>query len=113
MKWNRYWPRIFGLNVCGIFCNFFFRKIERKGLCWICVAFKTGGLVSVVSEERFLALLDSVSRGHGMGLLSVVRRPSVLPSVRGAIFSEPNARISFKFWLWLPLGHTPRRFFHF
>ncbi len=28
----------------------------------------------------FLALLDSVSRGHGMGLLSVVR-PSVCPSV--------------------------------
>ena len=55
-----------------------------------------------------------------MGLLSVVRpsirpsvRPSVCPAVRGAIFSEPNARISFKLWLLLPLGNTPRRFFHF
>ncbi len=50
----------------------------------------------------FLALLDSVSRGHGMGFLSVVRpssvRPSVRrPSVRVAIISELNARISFKF----------------
>ncbi len=27
--------------------------------------------------DEFLALLDSVSRAHGVGLLSVVRRPSV------------------------------------
>ncbi len=32
-----------------------------------------------------------------------VRRPSV---VHGAIISEPNARISFKFRLLLPLGHA-------
>ncbi len=32
--------------------------------------------------DWFLALLDSVSRGHGMGFLSIVRRlPSVRPSV--------------------------------
>ncbi len=31
--------------------------------------------------SHFLALLDYVSRAHGMGLLSVVRRPSVRPSV--------------------------------
>ncbi len=48
-----------------------------------------------------------------MGLLSVVRRPSVRPSVRGTIFFEPNARSSFKSWLLLPLVHTPRLFFHF
>ncbi len=36
-----------------------------------------------------------------------VRRPSVRPSsVRVAIISEVNARISFKFYLWLPLDHT-------
>ncbi len=39
--------------------------------------------------------------------LSVVCRPSsVRPSVRVAIISEPNARISFKFWLLLPLDHA-------
>ncbi len=36
-----------------------------------------------------------------------------LSSVRVAIISEPNARISFKFWLLLPLSHTPGRFFIF
>ena len=41
--------------------------------------------------------------------LSVVR-PS---SVRVAIISEPNARISFKFWLWFPLGHMLGLFFYF
>ncbi len=30
MKYGRYWPRIFGLNACSIFHNFFFRKIQRK-----------------------------------------------------------------------------------
>ena len=45
-----------------------------------------------------------------MGLLSVVRRPS---SVRVAIISEPNARISFKFWLLLPLDHTLTLFYFF
>ncbi len=34
-----------------------------------------------------------------------------LPSVRVAIISEPNARISFKFWLLLPLDHM--HFFNF
>ncbi len=55
----------------------------------------------------FLALLDYVSRAHGIAICpssvvrpsvrrpsSVVRRPS---SVRVAIISELNARISFKF----------------
>ena len=31
-------------------------------------------------------------------------------SFRVAIISEPNTRISFKFWLFLPLGHTLTRF---
>ncbi len=39
-----------------------------------------------------------------------VRRPS---SVRDTIISAPNARISFKFWLLLSLGHTPGRFLNF
>ena len=49
--------------------------------------------------------------------LSVVCRPSsvrppVRPSsVRVAIISEPNARISFKFWLLLPLSHKLGCFF--
>ena len=30
-----------------------------------------------------------------------------------AIISEPKTRISFKFWLLLPLGRTPREFFMF
>ncbi len=37
-------------------------------------------------------------------------RPS---SVRVTIISEPNAQISFKFWLLLPLGHTLARDFGF
>ncbi len=49
-------------------------------------------------EYLFLALLDYVSRAHEITIC-----PS---SVRVAIISEPNARISFKFWLLLPLGHT-------
>ncbi len=64
------------------------------------------GILTAKSSKLSLALLDSVSRGHGMGIFAVVR-----PSVRGAIFSEPNARIAFKFWLLLPLGHTLRCFF--
>ena len=52
----------------------------------------------------FLALLDYVSTTHEIAICpSSVRRPS---SVRVAFISQPNARISFKFWLLLPLGHT-------
>ncbi len=40
--------------------------------------------------EGFLALLDSVSRAHGMGLLSVVRRPSVLTSDTLCGFFAPS-----------------------
>ena len=33
MKYDRNWPRIFGLNACGIFLNiFFFRKSAKKSL---------------------------------------------------------------------------------
>ncbi len=42
-----------------------------------------------------------------------LRRPSLIrmwsdsrPPARVAFISERNARISFKFWLWLPLWHT-------
>ncbi len=38
--------------------------------------------------------------------------PSVRPSV-ALIISEVIVWIIFKFWLWLPLGNMPRRFFHF
>ena len=42
------------------------------------------------------------------------RRPSsVRLSVCGAVISECNARISLKFWLLLPLGHTLGPFCHF
>ena len=46
----------------------------------------------------FLALLDYVSRVHGMGSLSVVRV---------AIFSQPIEQIPFKFQVWLLLDNTP------
>ncbi len=63
------------------------------------------------TADLFLALLDYVSRAHGA---QFVRRPSVRrPSVRVAIISELNARISFKFSLWLPLGYTLGRFLNF
>ncbi len=47
---------------------------------------------------QFLALLDYVTKAHEIEIC-----PS---SVRVAIISEPNTRISFKFWLLLPLCHT-------
>ncbi len=48
-----------------------------------------------ITSPHFLALLDYVSRAHKIAICpsSVVRRPSV----RVAIISELNARISFKF----------------
>ena len=52
-------------------------------------------------RQFLLALLDKVSRAHGMGSLSVVRV---------AIISEPIVQIPFKFQLWLLLGNTPRHF---
>ncbi len=54
----------------------------------------------------FLALLDYVSRAHEIEIC-----PSSV--VRVAIISEPNARISFKFWLLLPLRHTLGCFLNF
>ncbi len=50
----------------------------------------------------FLALLDYVRRAHEIEIC-----PS---SVRVTIIYEPSARISSKFWLLLPLGHTLNRF---
>ncbi len=43
----------------------------------------------------------------------VRRLSSVRPSVRVAFISEPNAWISFKFWLLLPLSYTLGRFLNF
>ena len=44
----------------------------------------------------------------------VRRLSSVRPSsVRVAIISEPNARISFKFHLWLPLDYSQNQLFYF
>ena len=62
----------------------------------------------------FLALLDYVSRAHGMGSVSFARRPSsvVRPSV-ASIISETIAWNPFKFWLVLPLGHLPDPFLTF
>ncbi len=53
-------------------------------------------------SKSFLALLDYVSTAHEIE----IRPSSVSPSV-ASIISEPIAWISFKFWLLLPLGHTP------
>ena len=65
--------------------------------------------------SSFLALLDYVSRAHEIEISpsSVVVPSSVRPSVCVAIISEPNARISFQFWLLLSLGHTLTHFFFF
>ncbi len=55
------------------------------------------------NKDRFLALLDSVSRAHGMGLQHVVRlasavwRPSSPFTIGGTVISEPIKCISFKF----------------
>ena len=53
----------------------------------------------------FLALLDYVGKGHEIEIHS---SSSVRPAVYHTSVSKlsvPNARISFKFWLLLPLGH--------
>ena len=67
-------------------------------------------LLSIYTHSNcgFLALLDYISRAH-----KIVICPSFVcrPSVRVAIISESNARISFKFWLLLLLGHMLRQFF--
>ncbi len=57
----------------------------------------------------FLALRDSVSRGHCMGLLSVAR-PSVRPWRN---YLELFNGFLFKFGLLPPLAHTLRRFMNF
>ena len=67
----------------------------------------TFGIFEILKIEflmNFLALLDYVTRAPEIEICpsSVVRRP---PSVRVTIISEPNAQISFKFWLLLPLSH--------
>ncbi len=59
-----------------------------------------------------LALLDYVSRAHEIDheiRPSSVRPSVVRPSV-ASIISEVIAWISFKFYLWRPLGHIARRF---
>ncbi len=65
----------------------------------------TQGSQQVALQSQTLASENTEAFVHR---LSSVRRPS---SVRVAIFSEPNARISFKFWLLLPLSHTLGLFF--
>ncbi len=70
-------------------------------------------LWAIVVLFCFLALLDYVSRAHEIKIRPssvvcrtsyVIRRPSV-----ASIISEVTAWIAFKFQLWLPLGHMPRR----
>ena len=53
------------------------------------------------------ALLDYVSRAHEIEIRPSSVRPS---SVRVAIISEPNGRISFKFHLWRLLDYLQRQF---
>ncbi len=62
----------------------------------------------------FLALLDYVSRAHEIEIRpsSAVRPSVVRPSV-ASLIGVVIGWISFKIWLWLPLGHMPRRFFQF
>ncbi len=54
-------------------------------------------------SRPFLALLDYVSRAHEI---------TIRPSVRDTIISQPNAQISYKFCLLLPLGHPLGHFFN-
>ncbi len=57
--------------------------------------------------RHLLALLDYVSTAHEIAICPSSVRLCV------AIISEPNAQISFKFWLLLPLGHTLGIFVNF
>ncbi len=66
--------------------------------------------LSVSPSRLLLALFDYVSRAHEIKICSSSVHPpsSAHPSsIRVAIISEPNAWVSFKFWLLLPLSHTP------
>ena len=72
--------------------------------------FLCGILVTLECSMPFLSLLDYGTRAHE------ICPSSVRPSVRVAITSEPNVRISFKFWLFLRLGDIYARmsfFFNF
>ena len=58
----------------------------------------------------FLALLDYVSRAYETEIRLSSARPS---SVYDTIISVLNTWFSFKFWLFLPLGHTLGRFLNY
>ena len=50
--------------------------------------------IPIISTDRFLALLDSVSRGHGMGLLSFVCCPSIRPSMSQLFLNRMHGILS-------------------
>ena len=93
------------LNICNAFETFktCFEYLQRL---WNKTSFKSfkrvANIASRVSifSSAWLCQQSSWNRN-----LSVVRR--------SVIISERNARISFKFWLLLPLGHTLGRFLIF
>ncbi len=70
--------------------------------------------VSPGTNGRFLPLLDSIGRGRGMGLLSIVH-PSVVCPCRITKIVSLNLKHGFisKFWLLLLLGHTLGQVFNF
>ncbi len=72
-------------------------------------------ILSEATYPPFLqTMLDYVSRAHEIEIRpSSVVRPSVRRPSVASIISEVIAWISFKFQLWLPLGHMPRLFLHF
>ncbi len=91
--------------------DFVSRAHEIEICPWSVVRPSVRRLSSVVRLWIFLALLDYVSGTHEIEIRpSYVVRPSVRPSV-ASIISEVTAWIAFKFHMWLPLGHMPRRFF--
>ncbi len=61
-----------------------------------------GVLCTLLLLPFFLVLLDYVSRAYEIKICP----SSFRPSVRVAIISEANARMSFKFWFLFQLGHT-------
>ncbi len=67
-----------------------------------------GALTGLGSVMQFFSSAHEIEIRPSSVVRPSVRRPSV-----ASIISEVTAWIAFKFQLWLPLGHMPRRFFHY
>ncbi len=58
MKYDRYWPRIFGLNACAIFFYIFFRKRHQTSHS-VCVITSGSPIPNMKATHENLLLIDT------------------------------------------------------